>query len=157
MMPNRRVFSGGRAAGFTLVELMIVIVIATILISVAIPAYTSQMRKSRRTEAKTAVLDLASREERYFSTNNQYTADPTLLGYAPLGSGASFPQSAGTYYQITVAVPDPGWTGAGPSFKVTATPSAGSPQLQDTACTAFTVTQTGSQKATGTLGDACWQ
>ncbi|MGH8219198.1 MAG: type IV pilin protein [Steroidobacteraceae bacterium] len=147
---------GNRGAGFTLVELMIVIVIATILISVAIPAYTSQTRKSRRTEAKTAVLDLASREERYFSTNNQYTTDPTLLGYAALGSGATFPQSAGSYYQITVAVPDPSWAGGGPSYLVTATPSAGSQQLQDAQCTSFSVTQTGSQAATGTLGNACW-
>jgi len=157
MMTNRRTFPSRRETGFTLAELMIVIVIAAILISIAVPAYTSQTRKSRRTEAKTAVLDLASREERYFSTNNQYTTDPTLLGYAPVGSGAVFPQSAGTYYQITVAVPDPAWAGGGPSFIVTATPGAGSQQLQDTQCTAFSVTQTGSQSATGTLGNACWQ
>ena len=156
MMANRRALPGSRETGFTLVELMIVVVIATILVSVAIPAYTSQTRKSRRTEAKTAVLDLASREERYFSTNNQYTNDPTLLGYAPVGSGAVFPQSTGTYYQITVTVPDPAWAGGGPSYIVTATPSAGSPQLQDAQCTAFNVTQTGSQTATGTLGNACW-
>jgi len=156
MMANRRALPCSRETGFTLVELMIVVVIATILVSVAIPAYTSQTRKSRRTEAKTAVLDLASREERYFSTNNQYTNDPTLLGYAPVGSGAVFPQSTGTYYQITVTVPDPAWAGGGPSYIVTATPSAGSPQLQDAQCTAFNVTQTGSQTATGTLGNACW-
>jgi type IV pilus assembly protein PilE len=157
MMANRRGLTRNRRAGFTLTELMIVVVIAAILVSIAIPAYTYETRKSRRTEAKTAVLDLASREERYFSTNNQYSADPTLLGYAPIGSGAVFPQSTGTYYQITVTVPDPAWAGGGPSYIVTATPSAGGPQVQDAACTAFSITQTGSQTATGTLGNACWQ
>ena len=68
--------------GFTLVELMVVVVIATILLSIAVPSYMSQVRQSRRTEAKTAVLDLASREERYFSTNGSiYSVTPADLGY----------------------------------------------------------------------------
>lgn len=142
-----------RAAGFTLTELMIVVVIVAILASIAVPLYNQQVRESRRTEAKTAVLDLASREERYFSTANSYTDDPTLLGYAPAGSGETFPLSTGTYYQITVTVA----SNPTPSFTVTASPSAGSPQAADAQCTSFSVTQTGEQTATGTLGDACWQ
>jgi len=156
MIATEKVLRAKPEPGFTLVEMLIVLVIATILISIAIPMYTTETQKSRRTEAKTAVLDLASREERYFSTNNQYTNDPTLLGYAAVGSGATFPQSTGTYYQITVTTPDPAWAGGGPSYIITATPSAGSPQLQDAGCTSFSVTQTGSQTATGTLGNACW-
>jgi len=49
------------AAGFTLVELMIVVVIASILLAIAVPSYMTQVRESRRTEAKTALLDLAGR------------------------------------------------------------------------------------------------
>jgi type IV pilus assembly protein PilE len=48
--------------GFTLVELMVVIVIASILMAIAIPSYKTSIRKSRRTDAKTALLDLAGRE-----------------------------------------------------------------------------------------------
>jgi type IV pilus assembly protein PilE len=140
-------------SGFTLTELMITLVVATILVGVAIPAYTLQMRKSRRTEAKSAVMDLATREEQFFSTNNAYSTDPTLLGYAAVGSGAAFPQSTGQYYQITVVVNN----GVNPAtFTVTAAPSAGSAQLTDAQCTAFSVDQSGSQTATGTLGNACW-
>lgn len=154
-MANRRPTLRNALAGFTLIELMVVVVVATILATIAIPAYTSQIRKSRRTEAKTAVLDLASREERYFSTSNSYTTDPTMLGYA--SSATSFPLSAGTYYQITVQVPDKDWTGGGPSYIITATPDTGSSQAQDTQCTSFSVTQTGLQSATGTLGSGCWK
>src|ERR1041384_8026965 len=70
------------AAGFTLVELLVTIIVATILISISVPAYQNQVRKSWRTEAKTALLDLAAREERFFSTNSAYTSDPAKLGYS---------------------------------------------------------------------------
>jgi type IV pilus assembly protein PilE len=57
-------------AGFTLIELMTTILVGSILLAIAIPSYNAQTQKSRRTEAKTALLDLASREERYNSTYN---------------------------------------------------------------------------------------
>jgi type IV pilus assembly protein PilE len=155
-MSHRYSYRPVRSRGFTLTELMVVVVIVTILALIAIPSYNAQIRKSRRTEAKTAVLELASREEKYFSTANSYSTDPTQLGYSAT-AGATFPQSTGQYYQINVQVPDPSWAGTGPSYVITASPSTGSPQNSDTQCTSFSVTQTGVETATGTLGDACWQ
>ena len=131
----------GASAGFTLIELMITIVVATILITIAVPAYTSQIRKSRRTEAKTALLDLAAREERFFSTNSTYTAVPANLGYAGV-----FPQNVGSgYYQITVATP------TATTFTATATPQG--PQAGDSACAQFQLDNTGLQTATSAV---CW-
>src|ERR1700693_4365283 len=71
-----------KSSGFTLVELIVAMVIAAILAAVAILAYSNYVRKARRTEVKTALLDLASLEERYFSVNNSYTATANLLSYA---------------------------------------------------------------------------
>ena len=149
-----------RNRGFTLIELMVVVVIATILATIAVPAYMSQVRQSRRTDAKTAVLDLAGREERFFSTNGSAYADAVnaaSLGYAALpslvGSG---------YYNVTVCSPaancDPNANPpAAPSYYITATPVAGSSQVADTQCTSFSVDSTGAQFATGTGGVAyCW-
>ena len=152
-----------RASGFTLVELMIVVVIATILLSIAIPSYMQQVRQSRRTEAKTALLDLAGREESYYSTNgSSYTNAGANLGYAagfggPIGSG---------YYQLAVCVPAAGNCTAAlgmpnppaaPSYTLVATPVAASSQAADAQCTAFAVDSTGQQYATGTGGSAyCW-
>src|SRR5437016_7599183 len=68
-MQSRSAYRPTRAAGFTLVELMVVVAIATILFAIAVPSYITYVRQSRRTEARTAVLDLAGREERFFSTN----------------------------------------------------------------------------------------
>ena len=152
--------------GFTLIELMIVVVITSILLSVAIPAYQSQMIQSRRTEAKTALLDLAGREERFLSTNPQaYTTTATALGYA------AFPAAVGSnYYTVTVSCiapvagalacdPNPN-PPSGPAYYLTATPVAGTSQANDTQCASFALDSTGAQfafTAAGILNTAyCW-
>jgi type IV pilus assembly protein PilE len=154
--------------GFTLIELMVVVVIASILMSVAIPSYMSQIRQSRRTEAKTAILDLAGREERYFSTTpTGYTNVAANVGYA------AFPQVVGTgYYQVCVSSPAAGgcagtpnppatWVApAAPSYLIVVVPVAGQSQTSDTQCAAFYVDSTGSQMAINSAGadnsQLCW-
>jgi type IV pilus assembly protein PilE len=139
-LPSRHV------AGFTLIELMVVITIASILLGVAVPAYTSQMRKSRRTEARTALLDLAAREERFFSTNSAYTNQPANLGYA-----GAFPVQVGSaYYQIDVTA------ASATAFRATAAPI--NSQSADTSqCGTFTIDNTGLQTVTGATGAVtCW-
>jgi type IV pilus assembly protein PilE len=147
--------------GFTLMELMIVVVIASILFTIAVPSYLSQVRQSRRTEAKTAVLDLASREERYFSTNGAiYSTTPTDLGY--VGGAFPAPVGADNYYTITVCSPaancDPNANPPpAPSYYITATPVAGNSQAADAQCQSFSVDSTGQQFSTGTLvSQQCW-
>ncbi len=70
-----------RTTGFSLIELMVTVLIISVLVAIAIPSYIDKVRKSRRTEAKTVLLDLAGREERFFNTNNQYSVLPSDLGY----------------------------------------------------------------------------
>jgi type IV pilus assembly protein PilE len=142
----------GRAdsRGFTLVELMVVIVIASILMAIAIPLYRNSIRKSRRTDAKTALLDLAGREERYNSTNGSYTTSFTNLGYAAWG--AAF---GGGYYTMTQPVVVAGTATTVASFTLQAVPVVGSDQANDTACGSFTLTSTGAQTVSGTATD-CW-
>ena len=73
--------------GFTLIELMVVVAVVAILAAIAYPSYINQVRKSRRADAKSALLDLATRQERFFSTQNTYTNNAANLGYS-----AAFPQ-----------------------------------------------------------------
>jgi type IV pilus assembly protein PilE len=145
-----------RGAGFTLIELMVVVVIATILLSIAVPSYMSQVRQSRRTEAKTAMLDVAGREESYYSTNgSSYTDVPANLGIG--GFGAGNPLGSG-YYYLTVcmpaaaacnglAMPNPP---AAPSYQVVATPLGS--QVNDSRCAQFGVDSTGQQYAVDNNG-----
>jgi type IV pilus assembly protein PilE len=144
-----------KARGFTLIELMIAVLVAAILVGIAVPTYNAQTRKSRRTEAKTALLDIASREERYNSTYTTYSSTAADLGYA------SLPATVGTgYYQVTVlacATACGADAGKGPFYLLTATPVTGKPQAKDTECGAFTLDNTGTQGITGTGSAAtCW-
>ena len=154
--------------GFTLVELMVSIVVVAILISIAIPSYTSQIRKSRRTEAKTALLALAGREERYFSTNSAYTNDASRLGY-DTASKVLFQYPIGSnYYNISVCVADagaaipatcttsPAADNTGASYLLEATPISTGPQSKDLLCGSFTLDNTGIQSSTGTQTTGCW-
>jgi type IV pilus assembly protein PilE len=141
-----------RSSGFTLIELMIALVIASTLIAIAIPSYIYEVRKSRRTEAKTALVDLAGREERFYNTNNTYSSTPSDLGYGAVA--ATFPMTVGSgYYQVNVTFTAA--VGAVPAtYTITAVPLGN--QLKDTSCTFFQLTNTGVQTSTPNT-TACWQ
>jgi type IV pilus assembly protein PilE len=157
---------GARSSrGFTLIEFMVVVIVATILLSIAVPSYMSQIRQSRRTEAKTAVLDLSGREERYLTTNPAgYTNNPAFLGYVSFGAGNPI---GGGYYYLTVCSPAATCAGLSmpnpppaPSYTIVATPVPGQSQVNDLQCQAFGVDSGGQQYAVDSAGNDqtkyCW-
>ncbi len=65
----------GDRDGFTLLELMIVVVIVGILSSVALPAYTKTIERSRQAEALTVLGMVRRAEYRYRGLADVYTND----------------------------------------------------------------------------------
>ena len=67
--------------GITLTELMIVVVVLGILTSVAYPSYRQYAARAKRSEAKAALLQIVTMQERHYLQNRTYTTDMTQLGF----------------------------------------------------------------------------
>ncbi len=136
--------------GFTLIELMIVVAIVAVLAMIAMPTYQNYILKSRRTVAKTSLLDLAAREEKFYSTHNTYTNKPAKLGYISSTFPLSVPSHADNYYQLNVT------TASTTAFSATATPQG--TQTKDS-CATYRINQLSVQGNTGntTASYRCWQ
>ncbi|RUL74040.1 type IV pilin protein [Dyella choica] len=145
-----------RQRGFTLIELMIVVAIAAILAAIALPQFRKQVQKSNRTSAKSALLDLARREETFYSTNNAYATKLTTLGYTGITSNTiQVPNNTNeAYYNVTITQPASGGTTAS-AYTATATPTGAQ---SDDSCGTYSIDYLGSQQATGTANSAtgCW-
>lgn len=141
-----------RQAGFTLIELMIVVAIIGILAAIAYPAYTSYVQRGNRAIAKTILVEIASRQESYLSDRKSYAdALEDDLGY-PANTfyvdreGNMKDVNTGAIYTITLA-------GAATAFTVTATATGN--QAGDTKCASLSLTNTGAKTSTGG-GTDCW-
>ena len=132
-------------AGVTLVELMIVVAIASILAVIAYPSFMDRVYQSRRADGHAALLEAAMRQQRFYTDTDSYTTDLTALGFA-----ASPAASADGYYNVSVAA---GAGGIANAFVLTATPQGA--QTGDTTCGNLTLSSTG-VKGSGTGSAKCW-
>src|SRR5690606_3962040 len=134
----------GKSRGFTLIELMIVLVVAAIILSIAIPAFTEQMRKSRRSEAISGLQQLALRMERWRADNPSYT-NATASATNPYPT-----QAATDNYTFSIS----GQSATG--YTLTAT--AQGAQSADTSCANFIYTFAAGTitKSNSGSGARCW-
>ncbi|MBV0932986.1 type IV pilin protein [Marinobacterium weihaiense] len=91
------VYTCQKNRGFTLIEVMIVVVIIGILASIAYPSYVEYVNESRRSEARSNLLELAQFMERYHAANGRYVtsaggSDAPALPYtqSPKEGGSKF-------------------------------------------------------------------
>lgn len=101
-MKPRKVQGGSavRARGFSLIELMIVIVIVGVLAAVAWPSYQNYVIRANRGAAQAFMMTIAGREEQYLLTNRSYT---TTIGTGGLGLTA--PTETNGRYTFVVTNP----------------------------------------------------
>jgi type IV pilus assembly protein PilE len=66
---------GNAEYGFSLFELLVVLVIIGILAKISYPIYIHALKKTHRTEAKIALIKLAQRMEIYYLANNNSYQD----------------------------------------------------------------------------------
>ena len=97
------------SSGFSLIELLIVLVVIAIISVIAIPSYKEQVDRGRRAEAKAYLMELASRQERFFTQYSSYADkihEESCLG-ASCGLGMANDLSQEGHYQGSLsATPD---------------------------------------------------
>ena len=140
--------------GFTLIELLIAVVVLGVLAVVAMPTFVDSIRKSRRSEAFTALAAVQQAQERWRANHASYTTDLS-------STGLNLPSTtSGGYYGIAVDAADA--TG----YTVTASAASGSSQVSDGNCARLRVRAAGGNLHYGSAatsgsfdespGNRCW-
>ncbi len=134
--------------GVTLVELLVVILIIAALGLIAVPSYRQYSIRAQRTEAKTALLQIAANQERFYLQNNTYSTDLTVLGF-PLGT------SENGVYTLNVPLADT------ITYQATAAPTPGGgvngrSMTADAECSLFGIDAQGLKTATPDPNTRCW-
>jgi type IV pilus assembly protein PilE len=140
--------------GFTLIELMTVVVIVAILLMVALPSYQQQVRKTRRSLGKAELMEVMARQEQFFLDHRRFASVLTELGYpaSPYAIDVdSNDQPATTpdrIYLIDI-------TTLSNSFTLFAIPQLS--QFGDRLCGTLSLTSIGLKAATGSGSQSeCW-
>jgi type IV pilus assembly protein PilE len=64
--------------GFTLIELMVVVIIVAVLTAIALPAYNNQIIRSNRVAAQGEMMDIANQQQQYLLSNRAYMSNAVL-------------------------------------------------------------------------------
>ena len=124
--------------GVTLVELMIVVVIISILMSVAVPSYRQYTMRANRAEGQAMLLLGAANQERWYLNNNTYATQAELTDAPPAGLGMRDMSEQGNY-QLRITESD----AAG--FTMVVTAQGG--QTADTDCDVLAIDERGRRYA----------
>lgn len=125
--------------GFTLIEMMIVVVILGILVGIALPSYQEHVRKGYRAEGQAFLNDVAARQERYSSQNNTYITSDSDRSKLGVDS-----QSQTKRYTLSLASTN--------GYTLTATPTFSDPK-----CGNLTLDARGVRDVTSGDKDYCWR
>ena len=140
-------------SGFTLIELIIVVAILGVIAAIAVPNYMENTRQTKRTDAMSALVQLAQAMERYYTVN--YTYEGAAAGGNDTGAPAAStfgqtqsPATGSAAYNLTISAASPS------DFTLSATPTGA--QASDR-CGTLTLTNTNVRGDGAAPGVQCWR
>jgi type IV pilus assembly protein PilE len=144
--------------GFTLIEVMMVVVIVAILAMIVFPSYQESVRKARRAEGRAALMQLMQQQERYYSQSTRYIAFSSASTDADEKKFKwySADSAASSSYEISATACD------GDTIQncalLTAKPGTAlvNSSYSDSACGNLMLSSSGEKKASGSAAN-CWQ
>ena len=156
-------------AGFTLIELMIVVAIVGIIAAIALPSYTSYIARAKRADARTQLLQAAQFMQRFYAANDNFAADrggSDVVTAMPLNLKKS-PADGTAVYQLNTSITSADSYTATvnvSAYTLTMAPITASSMASDE-CGRFTITSIGvrgvlnadGSVGTTTLRDKCWK
>ena len=138
----------GLKKGFSLIEIMVVIVIISVLTSIAAVSYRAYIVKARRTAAQEDLMQFQQRMEEYFSLNHNYGTEGECAEVFPKNG----PESGG-FYKLTCKLVS--------GYKLVATATKqGNQDTSDGECAVMYLyrngTRGGGKAGTSGSDNACW-
>jgi len=140
--PARIEAIAAKRRGFTVIELMIVVVIVAILAMIAYPSYQDHLRKGSRSAAQNFLAEMATKQQQYLLDARQYAVGAGAVAALSM----TVPADVAQFYTITV---NPAAPTLPPSFTLIATPIPGSRQAPDGT---LTLDSTGAKTRNGQPG-----
>ena len=148
-----RAMTLNRARGVTLIELMVVVLVLSIIASIAVPSYRTYIRRAQRADAKTELMRVRGAQEKFFLQNNRY-ATTDEFDDLPADGGLGF-SGTSEHGHYTIDLPNATAT----TFTARARAAAG--QTEDEACMTFTVNELGVRASANAGGGdtttQCWR
>jgi len=136
-----------RIKGFTLTELMITVALVGILGAIAYPSYLDQVRKSRRTDAQAALINLAGLMEQHYSRNNTYAN--ASIGTGTANDVLSSSDTPEDWYTLSIIAQ------TATSYTIQASPKGD--QVNDVQCGTLSMDSVGTKSVSGTgTTRECW-